>query len=197
MKIQSVQFLLSAFSVDDLPGDGRPEVAFVGRSNVGKSSLLNALLGRKAVARVSSTPGRTRAVNYFLINSKIYFVDLPGYGWARAGKDERRRWADLAGLYFESAANRVEVVQLIDSKVGATELDIQAQEYLRSFGIPVKVAVTKIDRLSRGRRPRQLEAIRNALGMAPHQTITPCSARSGEGIKELWREIDSRLQATA
>jgi len=197
LKIQSVQFVLSAFSAGDFPRDGRPEVAFVGRSNVGKSSLLNALLGRKALARVSSTPGRTRAVNYFLINRGVYFVDLPGYGWARARAEERRRWADLTSLYFERTAARVEVVQLVDSKVGATELDKQAQEYLVGFGFPVKVVATKIDRVSRGRRPRQLAAIRSMLELVPQQTIIPCSAHSGEGIKELWRDIDTRLRATA
>jgi len=197
LKIQSVQFVLSAFSVGDFPRDGRPEVAFVGRSNVGKSSLLNTLLGRKALARVSSTPGRTRAVNYFMINKRVYFVDLPGYGWARAGQDERRRWADLTSLYFGRGAARVDVVQLVDSKVGATELDHQAHEYLTHLGFPVQVVATKIDRVSRGRRARQMTAIRSLLDVAPQQTIIPCSAHSGEGIKELWREMDSRLRATA
>ena len=102
MKVESAEFVKSARASGDFVRDGRPEIAFVGRSNVGKSSLLNRLLGRKGLARVSSTPGRTRLVNYFLINRRFWFVDLPGYGYAKAGKDERREWAALADSYFRA-----------------------------------------------------------------------------------------------
>jgi len=102
VKVESAEFVKSARASGDFVRDGRPEIAFVGRSNVGKSSLLNRLLGRKGLARVSSTPGRTRLVNYFLINRRFWFVDLPGYGYAKAGKDERREWAALADSYFRA-----------------------------------------------------------------------------------------------
>jgi GTP-binding protein len=197
LRIDTVQFVLSAFSDRDFPRDGKPEVVFVGRSNVGKSSLLNALLGRKALARVSSTPGRTRAVNYFLVNRRFYFVDLPGYGWAKAGQRERQRWADLAEAYFRHSAARALVIQLVDAKVGATDLDRQAWDYLTGFGIPVTPVATKIDRVPRGRRRRQLEAVRDKLDLQPRQPIIALSSRTGEGMKELWKELDACLLATA
>lgn len=193
MKIDTAEFVTSALAEDGFRRDGRPEVAFVGRSNVGKSSLLNKLLGRKALARTGSTPGRTRAVNYFLINRRFYFVDLPGYGWARAGRDERRRWAELVDRYFATASRRVLVVLLVDSKVGATELDTQALDYLMGFGTDVLIAATKIDRVPRSRRARAVSSIRQALALQEDFEVVPVSATTGEGAGELWQRIESRL----
>jgi GTP-binding protein len=194
VKIETAEYVISAHAEADFQRDGRPEVAFVGRSNVGKSSLLNRLLGRKALARISSTPGRTRAINYFLINRRFHFVDLPGYGYAKAGREDRRRWAELVDRYLAVALPAALVVMLVDSKVGATELDIQAYEYLSSFGGEVLIAATKIDRLPRGRRHRALAEIRRALGLPPGVEPMPVSAASGEGIGELWRGIAPRLE---
>lgn len=177
--------------------DGLPQVAFVGRSNVGKSSMLNRLLGRKALAKISSRPGKTRAVNYFLIDGSFYFVDLPGFGYAKAGKDERRAWARLVDQYFQSTRPRPRVVQIVDAKVGATVLDIQANEYLRHQRIPSAVVATKVDRLPRGQRQRRMEEIRQAMSLAEDQALVPCSARTGEGIKQVWKEIYVFLQPDA
>lgn len=193
MKISSAEFVLSAYAAEQLPRDGRPQVAFVGRSNVGKSSLMNRLLNRKGLARTSSTPGRTRAVNLFLINDSFYFADLPGYGFAKAGKDERQRWAELVQAYLAHAlagdGPNTLVVQLVDSKVGATPLDVQALEYLMSFGAAVTVVATKIDRISRGRRAKALAGIRRTLALPDGAGPIPVSARTGEGMGELWKEI--------
>lgn len=194
MRTQSAEFARSAHAVQDFPRDGLPQVAFVGRSNVGKSSLLNRLLGRKALARVSRTPGRTRGVNFFLVDRRLYFVDLPGYGYAKAGKDERRRWADLMETYFTAATPRPQVVQLVDGHVGATDLDRQAHEYLASLGLEVVVAATKIDRVRRHRRPQALAAITERLEFTDGDSPIAVSARSGEGIPELWRAITLPLQ---
>lgn len=196
MRTQSAEFARSAHAVQDFPRDGLPQVAFVGRSNVGKSSLLNRLLGRKALARVSRTPGRTRGVNFFLVDRRLYFVDLPGYGYARAGKDERRRWADLMETYFTAATPRPQVVQLVDGHVGATDLDRQAHEYLASMGLEVVVAATKIDRVRRHRRPQALAAIAERLELADGASPVAVSARSGEGMTELWRAIVQPLSET-
>ena len=136
MRIETARFVLSAVESRGFVDDGHPEIAFVGRSNVGKSSLLNRLIKRKTLARISSTPGRTRAVNYFLINEDFYFVDLPGYGYALVSKTERQAWADLMEKYFREAARRAMVVQIVDAKVGATDLDVQAYEYVQSVGVP-------------------------------------------------------------
>ncbi|HVG10776.1 MAG TPA: ribosome biogenesis GTP-binding protein YihA/YsxC [Thermoanaerobaculia bacterium] len=213
MKVESAEFVKSARASGDFVRDGRPEIAFVGRSNVGKSSLLNRLLGRKGLARVSSTPGRTRLVNYFLVNRRFWFVDLPGYGYAKAGKDERREWAALADSYFRDERTRPLVVMLVDGKVGATPLDAQAYEYLASLGVELVVVATKVDRLPRGKRAAMEKGIRAALDPLSPDTgerdgergdginrgidIIPVSAHSGEGIQELWSAVARHLEQSA
>jgi len=197
VKIETAEISLSAHTSRDFVRDGRPEVAFVGRSNVGKSSLMNRLLGRRGLARTSSTPGRTRAVNYFLVNRRFYFVDLPGYGYAKAGKDDRREWAALVEAYLRHALPRLRLVLLVDGKVGATPLDVQAYEYLTGLGAEVTVVATKIDRVSRGRQPAALKEIRNTLGLAETTPLLPVSAHSGEGMKELWGVLAPHLEASA
>lgn len=193
MKIESGRYVRSAVSERDFLDDGLPHVAFVGRSNVGKSSLLNRLLGRKALARISSTPGRTRAVNYFLINSGFYFVDLPGFGYAKVGKQVRRDWAKLMDKYFQTTPEQTRVVQLVDAKVGATSLDCDAAEYFADLGLPTTVVATKIDKVPRSKQARQLKAIREQLDLPSDTTLIPFSAIKGDGTKELWKEIDAFL----
>lgn len=195
MKIDKAEFVRSVVTPDQLFRDDRPEVAFIGRSNVGKSSLLNRLLGRKGLARVSSTPGRTRAVNYFVVNGRFYFVDLPGYGYARAAKTDRRAWADLADAYCQSALPESQVVLLIDAIVGATDLDQQAFEYLSAYGGDVAVVATKVDRLSRNKQQAAAAGIGRSFGLTRDQTVTLVSARSGEGLRELWASIDAHLRS--
>jgi GTP-binding protein len=197
LKVETAEFVRSAHESGDFPRDGRPEIAFAGRSNVGKSSLMNRILGRKGLARVGRTPGRTRAVNYFLVNGRCWFVDLPGYGWARAGKDERREWGEVVGSYLRQALPQAQVMMLVDGQVGATPLDRQAYEYLSGLGAKVAVAATKIDRVPRGRRKAALAGIVAALGLPGAIPLIPVSAHSGEGVKELWSVIDLHLQASA
>lgn len=198
MKIETAEISLSAHASRDFIRDGRPEVAFVGRSNVGKSSVMNRLLGRRGLARTSSTPGRTRAVNYFLVNRRFYFVDLPGYGYAKAGKDDRREWAALVDAYLRHALPHLRLVLLVDGKVGATPLDVQAYGYLTGLGADVIVVATKIDQVSRGRRPAALRKIRSTLGLDESAApLLPVSAHSGEGMKELWGALAPHLEASA
>jgi GTP-binding protein len=182
-KVDNAEFIRSAFGRADFLHDGRPQLLFVGRSNVGKSSLLNRLLGRKALARVSKTPGRTRAVNYFLVNGRFYFVDLPGYGYAKAGRDERREWGRLMEEYLGEALPDARIVLLVDGKVGATPLDVEAFRYLAASGAEVIVVATKIDRVSGGRRAVQLAGIRRTLGLPSETQVIPVSADLGEGMK--------------
>ena len=197
MKTKQAKFILSAVRQQDLVTDGRPQITFVGRSNVGKSSLLNQLVGRKALAKISSNPGKTRAVNYFLIDSSFYFVDLPGFGYAKASKTERQAWARLMDRYFQTTQSPPKVIQLVDAKVGATPLDVQAIEYLRQQGCEPAVVVTKIDRISKNKRIGQLAAIRKALALSDEQSPTPCSSQTGEGVKEIWKAIDAFLRGRA
>jgi GTP-binding protein len=194
-KIRSAEYVRSAHSARDLLSDDRPQVAFVGRSNVGKSSLLNALLGRRALARTSSTPGRTQAVNYFLVNERLFFVDLPGYGYAKASKDQRRAWAQTLDSYFETALPEALVVLLIDGKVGGTELDAQACDYIAGKGGEPLVVATKIDKVPRGKRHQALRELRERVGLPAAYPVREISATTGEGVRELWQEIVARLDA--
>jgi GTP-binding protein len=186
--VQSAEFIRSAVRPQDFLRDGRPELAFVGRSNVGKSSLINRLLGRRSLARTSSTPGRTRTVNYFLVNRRLYVVDLPGYGYARAARREREHWAEIVEAYFAHPADRV-IVQLIDARVGATSLDVQAARYLLELGTSLIVAVTKVDRVPRYKRSQCLARIVELLQVPPQTKVLAVSSKTGEGITELRREL--------
>ncbi|MCB1008461.1 MAG: YihA family ribosome biogenesis GTP-binding protein [Acidobacteria bacterium] len=188
MKIQTSEFVRSSVDAEGLIGDGEPQVAFAGRSNVGKSSLLNKLLGVR-LARTSSTPGRTQTINYFRVNRRYWFVDLPGYGFARAARTERQRWAALVASYLARDAEHRLVVQLVDAKVGATDLDVAAAEYLESLGARRIAVATKIDRLKRGARAAALARIGTTLQLGPEATVIAVSAVTGEGVRELWKFI--------
>jgi GTP-binding protein len=189
LRIDTAEFVRSTVAGSGPLGDGSPEIAFVGRSNVGKSSLLNRLLGRK-LARTSSTPGRTRTLNWFRINRRFWFVDLPGYGFARTSRDEREEWAAAIDAYLRGTTGSRMVVHLVDAKVGATRLDEEAARYLAGLGVERLVVATKIDRLKRGERARRLVEIGRALGLAGGtEEVLPVSALSGEGVRELWKRV--------
>jgi GTP-binding protein len=161
-----------------------PEVAFAGRSNVGKSSLLNRLVRRKRFARVSNTPGRTREVNFFLVNEQFVLVDLPGYGYARISKERRAEWKPLIEGYLRSSPELRGIVQLLDVRHDATGDDRQMLEFLASLGVPTLFALTKIDKLSSSQRSARIAALIDQLGVTEDQVI-PFSAVTGEGRDEL------------
>lgn len=194
MKIGTAEFVRASAKPEDLLDDGAPEVAFVGRSNVGKSSLLNQLAGQR-IARTSSTPGRTRTVNWFRIDGKWWLVDLPGYGFARASKSDRQAWGEVVEAYFARRPARGLAVQLVDAKVGATESDVGAHDWLRATGHELVLVATKVDRLKRGERARVLERIRQALGLTGGADLLAVSSVSGEGVRELWKRIEEFLAA--
>ena len=194
--IRTAEYVHSAHSARELLDDGRPQVAFVGRSNVGKSSLLNALLRRKGLARTSSTPGRTQTINYFLINDSLWFVDLPGYGYAKTSKDKRQAWAKTVEQYFERALPAVIAVLLVDAKVGGTPLDAAAWEYFIARGAEPVVVATKVDKVPRSKRHQQRAALRERVGLPAGYPVAEVSATTGEGLRELMKEITARLQAS-
>ena len=181
----------SAHRPEDFVRDDRPQIAFVGRSNVGKSTLLNALVGNHKLARTSSTPGRTRAINYFLVDGRYYLVDLPGYGYARASREERERLGDVSERYLASGADHANrcVVLLVDGLVGATPLDVLALELLERADVSVVVAATKADKVKRGERERQRRAIRATLELPETVPLVFVSAKTGEGLSTLWTAI--------
>ena len=188
LKYETARFERSYGTVDELPEPTTPEVAFVGRSNVGKSSLLNALLGRKALAKVSSTPGRTANINFFEADG-VRFVDLPGYGYAKVSARERQRWADLIAGYFDQERSFNLVVALVDIRLPAQELDLSMMEFLLEGGYPFVIALTKADKLSRAKCDRQAALLARAFGVSRDQMVIT-SAQSGLGIGVLRRRIE-------
>jgi len=195
----TTQFLLSALSAAQFPAPFVPEVAFLGRSNVGKSSLMNALVGEKA-AKVSSTPGRTRAINFFLVldesnRPRRSFADLPGYGYAKISKSISAEWPKFIEPYLAERERLALCVCLVDSNIEPQASDAQLLEWLRAAGRDFVVVATKIDRLSGNQRTRNLAALKKVLAV---DGILPVSAKTGYGIKELWARIeDARAASTS
>src|SRR5262250_1603041 len=164
MKIKSAKFVKSATSPEHYPRDGRPEIAFLGRSNVGKSSLINSLLGVRGLARTSSTPGRTQLINFFLINDAFYLVDLPGYGYARVPSEVKREWGPMVEKYLARRPNLVLSVLITDSRHKPTELDLQMIDWLRAKNRPFVIAATKADKLSSNELKASLTRAAEAAG---------------------------------
>ncbi|MDH3734190.1 MAG: ribosome biogenesis GTP-binding protein YihA/YsxC [Gemmatimonadota bacterium] len=178
------------------PLPGRfPQIAIAGRSNVGKSTLLNKLVGRKSLARTSKRPGRTQEINFFKIDDRFLLVDLPGYGFAQAPKTVRERWGPLIESYLSGTKELLGIVLLVDARHGLTPDDERMIDYLARTGIPTLFALTKIDKLNRSGQRRAAEKIRDALGIDDDQ-ILPTSARTGEGVGSLWESLLELLETS-
>jgi GTP-binding protein len=166
MEIKSVQFVKGVVGWQDLPDDGRPEVAFIGRSNVGKSSLVNMLVGRRALAHTSGTPGKTRQFNYYIVNEAFYLVDVPGYGYAKTARTERERWGRFIGRYLTERPPLRAVFHLIDSRHAPTAQDEDILALMRASPVPYVIALTKTDKLSGNQRARSAAALDKVLRRA-------------------------------
>ena len=194
--IRDLRFLGPMASVSGWrPETSLPEIAFAGRSNVGKSSLLNKLVRRKAFARVSNTPGRTREINFFEVNKRFVLVDLPGYGYARISKERRAEWRPLIEGYLKKSTNLRGVVQLIDVRREPTDDDIQMLDFLSELGAPTIVAITKIDKLSKIAAAARVRELTDSLGLDSDQVI-PFSAQTGAGRDELASAIVALTEGT-
>ena len=192
LNLQKSGLLISAGDPKQFPGKPVPQIALSGRSNVGKSSLVNALLGRKALARVSSAPGKTITVNFYDVDGKLLLVDLPGYGFAKRPPQEKAKWSALTDGYFTQNRNidRVELVlQLIDLKVGPTADDVMMLRYLAATELPFAVVATKTDKLNKTGRTAALQALCEHPDIPEGTPIIPFSALSGEGKDEIWKII--------
>ncbi len=190
MKIVSIEFKKSILKIQDAPRDRKPEIAFAGKSNVGKSSLLNAMLGRKNLAKTSSTPGKTQTINFFEVNQKFYMVDLPGYGYAKVPLKIKEQWNKLMFDYLTQSDKLKLAVVLIDARHGLSEKDLILFDFLEEHKIPTLIVATKIDKLGNAQRKIQLEKIRKDLNLDDEAIIIPFSAITREGVIPLWKIID-------
>ena len=188
MNFQNVKFLISAASPKDFPRDRLPEIAFAGKSNVGKSSVINRVLQRKNFARVGEKPGKTIHVNYFTIDDKCYFVDLPGYGYAKVSQAEKDRWGKLMESYF--AANRIDLgVMIVDARHAPTNNDITMARWFLDSGCPFLVVANKLDKVKKSQILSNLDVIRQDLELPEECPVIPFSAEKGTGRDDLIRKI--------
>ena len=191
MKINSVEYVASARQTADSPWEGLPELAVAGRSNVGKSSLINALLKRRQMARVSGTPGKTRCLNFFRINGRFFLVDLPGYGYAKAPREEQQHWEKMVREYLEDPRRRKVVMMILDIRREVSPLDLALKEWLDHYGTDYLVVATKADKVSGNERARQLRSIRERF---PGREILPFSALTEHGRLDLLGCVQRKIE---
>ncbi len=197
--VNNADIALTVGKASQFPRDPRPEIALSGRSNVGKSSLINTLLGRRSLARVSSSPGKTITINYYNIDKKLYLVDLPGYGYAKRSLESKRSWSSLTEDYFlkNPSADAIKlVVQLIDIRTGPTDDDIMMINWLIDCAVPFIVVATKTDKLSKTACKNRLEEIKNEFFNGTGIEIIPFSSVTGDGKDLLWQKISDAVKDT-
>ena len=195
INFNKAEFVLSAVKASTFIRDGKPQVTFAGRSNVGKSSVINRLLGRKNFARVGATPGKTTQVNYFLIDNRVYLTDLPGYGYAKVSNADRERWDDLINSYFEAPRQHTLLVQLIDCRHAPSADDLQMLKYLHYHQIPFVVALTKADKLKKSQLAKTQEDFEKVCLPYGCQKVVLTSGENGYGIPELQAVLNEAVAA--
>ena len=194
MIIKKAELETVAVKRSQYPEDNVPEIAFAGRSNVGKSSLLNLLTNRKSLARVSGAPGKTRTINFYRINDEFRIVDLPGYGYAKISKSISENWGDMMEEYFQNRQSLKKVVQLVDIRHAPSAQDVQMYEYLRHYGLDGLVVATKADKVSRNEMQKCMKTIRQTLKLGPDDLVIPVSALKRQGHDNLLAEIGKLLE---
>ncbi len=192
MNVKSAEFVTSALNPSQYPPSGSPEIAFGGRSNVGKSSLMNTLLGRKNLVKTSSTPGRTQTINFFLVNDRFYFVDLPGYGYAKVRMTVRKSWGPMVERYLKASQGLCAVVVILDIRRSPNQGDHDLLAWLAHYKIPALMVLTKADKLKKHKQDKQRNAIARELSTDPFSLIL-FSAATGLGKRELWAAIEGFL----
>jgi len=193
MKIYKADFITSGVNPEHYPEPLLPEVALAGRSNVGKSSFINKLVQRKALARTSSKPGKTQTLNFFNINDEVMFVDVPGYGYAKVSKTEREAWGKMMEKYFTTREILKGVVLLVDIRHEPSADDVIMYDFLKYYDLSVIVVATKLDKIKRGQRNKQIAAIKRKLQFDGQDTFIPFSSETGEGVDAAWEAIYRHL----
>lgn len=197
MIIYKAEYTTSAVNQSQYPKHTEPEIALAGRSNVGKSSLINKFINRKNLARTGNTPGKTQMLNFYHINDAFYFVDLPGYGYAKVSKEVHSKWGKMMEEYFSTRENLRAVIQIVDIRHKPSLEDQEMQGFLRNRGIPVLVVATKSDKIARGQWPKYLKVIAETLELPDWHYILPYSAENGAGVEELHQAVDEILDEVA
>lgn len=193
MIIKKAELLITAVKKEQYPDTTVPEIAFAGKSNVGKSSMINALLNRRSLARTSSQPGKTQTLNFYNINDELNFVDLPGYGYAKVSKTEQSKWAAMIDTYLHSRQQLKETILLVDIRHDPGLNDQQMYQWIKSFGFTGYVIATKADKLSRSQQIKGINVIKKCLQIKDNNLIYPFSASSKLGVEEIWTLFDSIL----
>ena len=195
MKINKSDLETVAVKPSQYPAPDLREIAFAGRSNVGKSSLLNLLTGRRKLARVSGSPGKTRTINFYIINDAFRIVDLPGYGYAKVAKSVSAGWGEMMERYLEQRESLRKVIQLVDIRHAPSKQDVEMYEYLRHYGLDGLVVATKADKISRNQMAKQMKLIKQTLGLSSEDVVIPVSALKKTGYQELLDEMEKILEA--
>lgn len=193
MKIISSDLHAIAVQREQYPEDELPEIAFAGRSNVGKSSFINSMINRKNLARTSGKPGKTRTINFYIINDSFRFVDLPGYGYARVSKSEQEKWGTIIETYLSNRKNLKEIVLIVDIRHSPTEQDVTMYKWIRSFGYDGIVVATKADKISKGNIQKHIKIIKEKLGVEDKSLIIPYSSTNKTNIEEAWTLFESLI----
>lgn len=196
MEVHNVELTISAVRPEQYPQDNLPEIALAGRSNVGKSSLINTLINRKKLARTSSQPGKTQTLNFYNVEHQLNFVDVPGYGYARASKQDREKWGAMIEEYFTQRQQLAGVISLVDSRHAPTQLDQQMIEFIHYYQFPLLVVGTKIDKIPRSRRNQSESVIRKTLQLAADDQLVLFSAMDRTGKDDVWRWIEQQCNLT-
>ncbi|MGE7673984.1 ribosome biogenesis GTP-binding protein YihA/YsxC [Lysinibacillus sp. NPDC094403] len=193
MKVHNVEMVISAVRPDQYPEDGLPEFALAGRSNVGKSSFINRMIGRKALARISSKPGKTQTLNFYKIEEQLFFVDVPGYGYAKVSKTEREAWGKMIERYITGRNELKAVVQIVDLRHPPTDDDRMMYDFLKHYNIPCIVIATKADKIPKGKWDKHKKVVKETLDMEKNDPLIVFSSEKGIGFEEAWRTIENKM----
>lgn len=193
MIVNNAKLAAVAAKPSQYPSDGKPEIAFVGKSNVGKSSLINTMLGRRALARTSSQPGKTRTINFYDVEDKLYFVDLPGYGYAKVSKTEQEKWVPMIETYLKKREELKFIMMLVDIRHEPGNNDKMMYEWLKHYGFEIIIVATKQDKLSKNQVNKSLSVIKKAFDLKPGEILLGFSSETKQGKEEVWKLIEERL----